>query len=68
MIVCRHTMIDNGKQWKGREMKRFFVLIALLCSLGIVAGCDGKAPPMKPGGGGMPQPYNPGNGQYVPGK
>jgi len=49
-------------------MIRVLVAIALLCSLSIVAGCDGEAPPVKPGGGGLPQPYNPDTGRYVPGK
>ncbi len=45
-------------------MKRILVVIVFL----LFTGCDGTAPPMKPGGGGLPQPYNPGNGQYVPPK
>lgn len=49
-------------------MKRVLLALCVLCSFALIGGCDGKAPPMKPGGGGLPQPYNPGNGQYVPGK
>lgn len=53
---------------KGFDMKRFLAVMALVCSMSILAGCDGNAPPTKPGGGGLPQPYSPDNGQYIPGK
>lgn len=49
-------------------MKKIILLVAVVLSSAMFAGCEGNAPPMKPGGGGLPQPYNPGNGQYIPGK
>lgn len=49
-------------------MKRLLMMILLTCFLSIVVGCDGKVQPMKPGGGGLPQPYSPGTGKYIPGK
>ena len=52
---------------EGNAMKCFFAIV-LLCAVGWIVGCDGNAPPMKPGGGGLPQPYSPGTGQYIPSK
>jgi hypothetical protein len=46
-----------------------FLLGMMLLVLGIaLTGCDASStndPPMKTGGGGMPQPYSPTDGQYI---
>lgn len=45
-----------------------FLLGMMLLVLGVLTGCDASGtsgPPMKTGGGGMPQPYNPADGQYI---
>jgi hypothetical protein len=47
-------------------MTRLLIAIGLLSSALLAMGCEGNGPPMKPGGGGLPQPYNPVDGQYIP--
>jgi hypothetical protein len=50
------------------RMSRFLQVFALVITASAIVGCDAGGPPMKTGGGGMPQPYSPASGEYIPKK
>jgi hypothetical protein len=59
--------ISSSRYRTHSNMKRLACAAVLLLCCWFLIGCGGNTP-MKPGGGGLPQPYDPGNGQYVPSK
>jgi len=49
--------------------RKSFLIVAMFAivslSVLVFSGCGGDGDlPLKPGGGGLPQPYDPGSGQY----
>jgi hypothetical protein len=68
VLIVWHLPSRNEIAFKERHyMKKIILLVAVMLSAAMIAGC-GDNLPTKPGGGGHPQPYNPGNGQYAPTK
>lgn len=49
-------------------MRKILLLSILLSCTALLVGCGGDSGdfPTKPGGGGLPQPYSPDTGKYIP--